>query len=379
MNNQQELINAINSISNSRNKSYDTPATVLRVEGDTVWVHIDGGADETPVQKTINCAQGETVQVRISNGSAFLVGNASAPPTDDKVANVAHFVAVEADEKATTAIRSVDAISQTVEGKVDVGDSNIEVLSSTMLQNANGVNIYNGNLAVGDSYAHIDGDSFDIKRVTTAGTIDDVNDTVLATFSPSGTIIYGQELNQDRYYIKLDNSSIQLFHREYMSSSIYSDVGWKIDDDAIAYRGSSSGTSGITIDNTQKIISIPPSSPIMEGTQITQTGASFMKSLGAYGFEQTIIDGGDIKISGKITDLHNDPLLDEWTPTAQVASDNTVTFTGLSDLWAYELFCLDKLIGISSMTMTGSDDNVTLKFTVTGASAGDYCKLRIIH
>ena len=103
MNSQQELLEALNSISENKDKSYDTPATVLRVEGDTVWVHIEGGADETPVNKTVNCEEGETVQVRISNGSAFLVGNASSPPTDDKTANVAHFVAEQASETAEEA------------------------------------------------------------------------------------------------------------------------------------------------------------------------------------------------------------------------------------------------------------------------------------
>ena len=192
MNSQQELLDAINAISQKQDRSCDTPATVLRVEDDTVWVHIDGGADETPVRKTISCEQGETVQVRISNGSAFLVGNASAPPTDDKTANVAHFVAEQADVKATDAnvkateaIESVNALSQTV---VRSGDSNINVLSSTMYQNEYGVNIYNDTLAVGDSYAHIDGDSFDIKKCTTAGEIDDANDTVLASFGREVTI-----------------------------------------------------------------------------------------------------------------------------------------------------------------------------------------------
>jgi len=188
MNSQQELLDAINTIAQSRDKSCDTPATVLRVEGDTVWVHIDGGANETPVQKTINCSEGETVQVRISNGSAFLVGNASAPPTDDTTANVAHFIAEEADVKATEAIRSVNAIVQTVQGKVDSGDSNVTDLSSTMYQNEYGVNIYNDTLDVGDSYAHIDGDSFDIKEATTAGTIDDANDGTNASFGREITV-----------------------------------------------------------------------------------------------------------------------------------------------------------------------------------------------
>lgn len=197
MNSQQELLDAINIISQNKDRSFDTPAKVLRVEGDTVWVHIDGGSDETPVQKTINCEEGETVQVRISNGSAFLVGNASAPPTDDKTANIAYFTAEQADEKATEAIKSVEAISQTVEGKVDIGDSNIRDISSTMYQDAYGVNIYNDTLAVGDSYAHIDGDSFDIKQATTAGVIDNTNDPVVASFGTEVTIgsrLHGQTI-----------------------------------------------------------------------------------------------------------------------------------------------------------------------------------------
>jgi hypothetical protein len=57
-----------------------------------------------------------------------------------------------------------------------------------MYQNANGVNIYNDTLAVGDSYAHIDGDSFDIKVCTTAGQIDDVNDGMYASFGREVTV-----------------------------------------------------------------------------------------------------------------------------------------------------------------------------------------------
>ena len=50
------------------------------------------------------------------------------------------------------------------------------------------MNIYNGTLAVGDSYAHIDGDSFDIKGCTTAGQIDDTNDDVFAVFGKEITL-----------------------------------------------------------------------------------------------------------------------------------------------------------------------------------------------
>jgi antitoxin component of MazEF toxin-antitoxin module len=194
VNSQQELLDAINTISQNREKSFDTPATVLRVEGETVWVHIDGGADETPVLKTVNCAEGDTVQVRISNGSAFIVGNASAPPTDDSAANAAHFVAENAEAVAAEAKEDVVVLEKVVDDEcIFKGDSNIKHLSSTMYQNANGVNIYNDTLTVGDSYAHIDGDSFDIKEVTSAGTIDDANDTILASFGREITI--GSRIN----------------------------------------------------------------------------------------------------------------------------------------------------------------------------------------
>ena len=189
MNSQQELIEAINTISDTKDKAFDTPATVLRVEEDTAWVHIDGGADETPVQKTISCEEGETVQVRISNGSAFLVGNASSPPTDDTTAEAAHFVAEQADVIATEAKEDVVKLEKVVDEEcIFAGDSNIKHLSSTMYQNAEGVNIYNDTLAVGDSYAHIDGDSFDIKKATNAGEIDDENDPIVASFGREITI-----------------------------------------------------------------------------------------------------------------------------------------------------------------------------------------------
>jgi hypothetical protein len=57
-----------------------------------------------------------------------------------------------------------------------------------MLQNVNGVNIYNDTLAVGDTYAHIDGDSFDIKKCTTDGQIDDANDGMYASFGREVTV-----------------------------------------------------------------------------------------------------------------------------------------------------------------------------------------------
>lgn len=64
-------------------KAYDTAATVVRVDGNTVWVHIPGGVAETPAARTVSASVGDVVQVRVSNGKAFLVGNSTSPPSDN--------------------------------------------------------------------------------------------------------------------------------------------------------------------------------------------------------------------------------------------------------------------------------------------------------
>ena len=75
---------------------YDTTATVTRVEGGTAWVHIPGGVDETPVRMTVNANVGDNVQVRVSGGRAFIIGNGTAPPTDDGKAKELHAISSKA-------------------------------------------------------------------------------------------------------------------------------------------------------------------------------------------------------------------------------------------------------------------------------------------
>ena len=70
----------------SKTKAYDTVAKVLRVDEKTAYVHIDGGADETPAQMAINCKAGDSVKIRVSSGRAWLTGNLTSPPTDDTAA-----------------------------------------------------------------------------------------------------------------------------------------------------------------------------------------------------------------------------------------------------------------------------------------------------
>lgn len=85
----RRLVSSIKQADRSKTSGYDTQATVRRIEDGIAWVHIPGGVDETPVKLTIAAAPGDTVQVRVSGGRAFLVGNATAPPTDDTTAKKA--------------------------------------------------------------------------------------------------------------------------------------------------------------------------------------------------------------------------------------------------------------------------------------------------
>ena len=122
---------------------YDTQATVVRVEDDTLWVHIPGGVEETPVQRTINAAEGDVIQIRVGGGSAWAVGNASAPPTDDARANEAHGVAVVAEETAQEALELLKVqraeIDQLFADWAQIGTAIINTLQATGI-NADWIN-----------------------------------------------------------------------------------------------------------------------------------------------------------------------------------------------------------------------------------------------
>ena len=111
-----DLIKAIKE-SGKKTNSYDTTATVRRIQGNIAWVHIPGGVDETPVKMTVKAKAGDTVQVRVGGGRAWITGNATAPPTDD-----------------TTAVhvaRNLSVVEKVVSKVKEVADSAARIASST--------------------------------------------------------------------------------------------------------------------------------------------------------------------------------------------------------------------------------------------------------
>lgn len=103
----KQITEAIKKASKPTTSAYDTTAVVRRIEGKTAWVHIPGGVDETPVKLTINARAGDNVQVRVSGGSAWIVGNASEPPTSDRKADSAVRLAKKAMKQATKYVTTI--------------------------------------------------------------------------------------------------------------------------------------------------------------------------------------------------------------------------------------------------------------------------------
>ncbi len=72
---------------------------------------------------------------------------------------------------------------------------------------------------------------------------------------------------------------------------------------------------------------------------------------------------------------------DDWTAVVDVASDGeTVVFDNLNSSYAYDLYIENRLATVTNITQENGTNSGTVKltYTVSGAEAGDNCKLRIL-
>ena len=128
----KEILDALNAVNQNKTQPYDRQGEVKRIEGKTAWVKLEGSDRETPIQMTIACDVGDTVQARIGGGSAWLTGNLTAPPTDDKKAN-------EAITMVTNVVQEVqEQVEEALEDATDVEDVTMQYClsdsSSTFVQ-----------------------------------------------------------------------------------------------------------------------------------------------------------------------------------------------------------------------------------------------------
>lgn len=128
----KEIMDALTAVNQNKTEPYDRQGEVKRIDGRTAWVKLEGSDRETPIQMTIACDVGDTVQARIGGGSAWLTGNLTAPPTDDKKAN-------EAITMVTNVVQEIqEEVSEALEDVSTVDDVTMQYClsdsSSTFIQ-----------------------------------------------------------------------------------------------------------------------------------------------------------------------------------------------------------------------------------------------------
>jgi len=98
-----------------------------------------------------------------------------------------------------------------------------------------------------------------------------------------------------------------------------------------------------------------------------------------YDPDETVKNAGGITayVTSAISGKANASDLDGWS-TAALVSSGTVTFTGLDDSLAYDLYCERPNVSVSNIVQTGSGTSMQLVYTLSGASDNDSCKLRIL-
>lgn len=140
----KNLVDIFDSQNSKKVSAYDTTATVLRIEDGTAWVHIPGGVEETPVKLTVACDAGDEVQVRVGGGRAWIVGNSTAPPTDDKKANYAIQYTNDVHVQVNKDIEEVNEEVSTKTGLNDIGQRNLIRNSKTMIFEDYGYDVEGG-------------------------------------------------------------------------------------------------------------------------------------------------------------------------------------------------------------------------------------------
>lgn len=235
----------------SKTKPYDTVAKVLRVDEKTAYVHIDGGADETPAQMAINCKTGDTVKIRVSGGKAWLTGNITAPPTDDSVAIKANKTATKVkksyenfkdvteenfssqEDKISEAAKVATNFMKYIEGLgLVVGDMRGNELGQNALLDANGMCVRNNNSEIvrfGNTDIKVVNEDGDPVYSGTGSVVKSRNNIVVSTqqTKDAGNTNAGGKAALELYYDSAkDNMSLSLSVKSGTSyTDLYESIG----------------------------------------------------------------------------------------------------------------------------------------------------------
>lgn len=218
---------------------YDTRAEVVRVSGSTAYVHIPGGVAETPVTMTIACKKGDTVQVRVSGGRAWIVGNETAPPTDDaKVKEVE--AQTELMKKRLTGVEGQYSefirTSEYIRSVVSDGDRLVSVINQTADEvqiSANKINL-NGYVTVASlestDTTTINGGA--IQANSFSAKYNNSSDSADVTLNANGLSVYHKYSNKD-YRSDVKPGELYLYIQGSGSSTINA-TSWSVWNSAVS-------------------------------------------------------------------------------------------------------------------------------------------------
>ena len=130
----KDTADTIKKAGDRKTSEHNAVGVVKRVDGKTAWVHFNGGVDETPVKMTIGANVGDKVRVHIGGGKAYIIGNETSPPTDDRQANKAIQYTKEVEKTADTATEKIEDIEYLVG---DGEDSGITISTQYYLSSSN--------------------------------------------------------------------------------------------------------------------------------------------------------------------------------------------------------------------------------------------------
>lgn len=268
-----ELVEVLQEAGKKESVPLDIQAKVIRVDNDVIWVHLPGGVDETPVRKTINAKQGDVVQVKISNGDAWITGNATAPPTDDTRAEVAQNTAQKADSKAVTAQETTD--QEIVDRKAIIREYEDGVLVAKQNNNYGALINASG--------------SFDVVQLTWSGK-EPIIGSPVARFGSN--IILGADANLQ---LKITSNKFQFINGD--PDHIGAEMALSDDDNFYIHHLLTGGTLNIGVNGAYLFIGgnwigVSPN---------TGVGASDISVKGYISAGESISAGGNITASGNIT------------------------------------------------------------------------------
>lgn len=203
----------------------DYTATVTKVEGDTAYVQMSGSAiADTPVSMTINAHVGDKVRVRVSNGKAWITGNDTAPPADNKqviemIENNSQGL-IETEAKYSRIDQTIDNITLQVGEKMDSDMSNrassISIDSGQIAFNTNSLVVnsskftldQNGNATFGGTLDAAGGSFSGVVRIS--GDYDNISQSII--MSPDGAIpiIITGTRGDDRYSLHVGAHDFQM-------------------------------------------------------------------------------------------------------------------------------------------------------------------------